>query len=143
MKEGDIIGIGNADEGVVSLECEVLEVTPEYIKFWVINGAWTGYLRGDVLQAGDELSDGNFRVVNTINGKKILYVGPIRGDDYNEAIEFMNQMIARNWLSRRLYIGRLNVERSTKNFWMRLVKSCKAFSDAWHGRAAYDDTIPF
>lgn len=140
MKCGDIIGIGSGKQ--VSLLCRVEEITDEYIKFHVINGAWTGYLRGELVEVGDE-QYGEFDLRATVDGQKVVYIGPHRGRDYNEAIDFMNQALARNWLSRRLFIGRLNVERSMKSFWSRLAKSCQAFSDAWYGRAAYDDTIPF
>jgi len=141
MKRGDHVGIGDKGGKTVELLCEVLSFDGETLEFFVLNGCWEGVLyRDGKLDA--KWPSGS--IASTSYEAAVLYTGPIRGRDYNEVMEFMDQALARNWLSRKLFIARTNSSLAARGFWQRLRRSCKAFSNAWHGRSQYDyDTIPF
>lgn len=144
MKPGDLIGIGRDKH--VSLYCRIEEVTPEYLKFWVINGAWTGYMRGDEIQAGYQW-DGKFHCQNTIHGEKIIYADPIpSGLNYNEAIEYMNDQLSSNWLMRKWNVLRLGANCKASMQLSRFNAACRAFMLVWRGdkvSSDFDDPIPF
>lgn len=141
MRRGDYVGVGDKGGKEVDLLCEVERFDGETLDFVVVNGAWRGRLHPD---GRLEAFWPSGAVANTSTGAAVLYAGPIRGRGYNEMMAFMDQMLARNRLSRRLYVARMGVASKVSGLWRRLRRSCKAFSDAWHGRSQYiDDTIPF
>lgn len=141
MKRGDYVGVGDKGEKEVDLLCEVERFDGETLDFVVVNGAWRGRLHPD---GRLEAFWPSGSVANTSTGAAVLYAGPIRGRSYNEIMAFMDQMLARNWLSRKFCVARMAATLKVRRFWGRLRRSCKAFSNAWHGQSQYtDDTVPF
>lgn len=146
MKKGDIIGIGENTH--VNLVCRVIEVTPEHLKFWVMNGAWTGYLTPNgKLDAGNEWTNGKFELVNTVlvSGQKVIFTGriPKYAGGYQAIFDHMNDYLSRPWIVRKWRDFSIGVSERVGKLTKRLRLATTAFCDSWAGRGHTIDGIPY
>ena len=146
MRDGDHIGIGS--EKQVDLLAEVRNITPEYVEFWVINGAWHGRLfSSGKMQCGVHNGE-TFNVISEAESMRVVFgdfVPPKFRKDYNDEILYMNSRIqippVVRWL-KDLLSRLLNRKEALAK---RFGKACSAFMRSWRGEhlVNIDDTIPF
>ena len=141
MKIGDVIGIGPdrlSKEKRVTLLCEVVASNGDKLVLNVINGFWRLVFNVKTGEGCWTRPDGECESRTMM---KIVWQEPVRGKDYNEQMEFIDSMLAKNQFSMRLCMYGMSIQDFAKSLRLRFTKSCAALLRAWRGHP--DNDGPF